>query len=277
MRPDRETNNAFIYCLAVAAKRCGVDVIFTAALSNHHHTGIIDNDGRFPEFLAYFHKLFAKHQNALRGRWENFWASEQTSMVELVTPDDVLDKMVYAVTNPAKDHMVERSIQWPGVDALSAIVADVPLVAHKPTRFFRADGELPDTITLAFRRPRGLESWTEAEFSACLRSRVAEVEARAADERRRTGKRVLGRAGILKQSWHDRPRTREPRRKMRPRVACKNTWRRIEALSRNKIFLAAYRDCRENLLIGVHVPFPVGTYWLPRFVAVACESPPPTG
>ena len=33
MRPDRETSNAFTYCLALAAKRCGVDIIFTAPAS----------------------------------------------------------------------------------------------------------------------------------------------------------------------------------------------------------------------------------------------------
>jgi len=86
MRPDRETNNAFIYCLAVAAAKFGIRVLFTAAMSNHHHTGIYDPDGCYPAFIEHFHKLFAKCQNALRGRWENFWSSEQTSVVRLVDP-----------------------------------------------------------------------------------------------------------------------------------------------------------------------------------------------
>ena len=30
MRPDRETNNAFIYCLAVAAHRFNIRVLFTS-------------------------------------------------------------------------------------------------------------------------------------------------------------------------------------------------------------------------------------------------------
>ena len=82
MRPDRETNNAFIYCLAQAAARYRIDVIFTVAMSNHHHTGIYDPEGTYPAFLEHFHKLFAKCQNALRGRWENFWSPEQTSVVQ---------------------------------------------------------------------------------------------------------------------------------------------------------------------------------------------------
>src|SRR5262245_14357661 len=96
LRPDPETNNAFLYCLAYAAERCGIDVLFTIANSNHHHTGIRDPGGNYPAFLERFHKLLAKCQNALRGRWENFWASEATSVVRLVEPTDVLDKLIYA-------------------------------------------------------------------------------------------------------------------------------------------------------------------------------------
>jgi hypothetical protein len=70
MRPDRETNNAFIYCLSVAAQRSGIEVLFTAAMSNHHHTGIYDPHGNYPTFIEHFHKLFAKCQNpsAVDGR-----------------------------------------------------------------------------------------------------------------------------------------------------------------------------------------------------------------
>jgi len=63
MQPDRETNNAFIYCLAVAAERHRIRVLFTAAMSNHHHTGIEDPEGNYPAFIEHFHKLFAKCQN----------------------------------------------------------------------------------------------------------------------------------------------------------------------------------------------------------------------
>jgi hypothetical protein len=145
-------------------------------------------------------------------------------VVELLTPDDVLDKMIYAITNPAKDHLVEKAVHWPGVDALSAITAGVPLTALKPSHFFRPDGDLPDAVTLEFHRPPGLEAWTHAEFASCLRARVAAVEADAAEARRRLKIKVLGRAGVLSQSWRDRPKSREPRRKMSPRLACKNRW-----------------------------------------------------
>ena len=107
MRPDRETNNAFVYCMALAAQKSQVSVVCVGTTSIHCHAVVVDNHGRLPEFLGHFHKLFAKHQNALRGRWEAFWATEQTSIVELPNPEDVLAKCVYAIANPCSSHLVE--------------------------------------------------------------------------------------------------------------------------------------------------------------------------
>src|SRR6188768_318934 len=171
MRPDAETNNAFIYCLAYAAERCGIEVLFTVAMSNHHHTGIHDRDGRYPEFLECFHKLFAKCQNALRGRWENFWSSEQTSVVRLIEPDDVLNKMTYALTNPVKDRIVEKAHQWPGISSLASLLHDRSFTARRPKHFFRDDGTMPEVVTLTFARPRGLEHLSASEFAAVVLER----------------------------------------------------------------------------------------------------------
>src|SRR5262245_14325995 len=92
MRPDAATSNAFIYCLAVSAERFDIDVIAFCAMTNHHHIVAVDRNGRLPDFLQYFHRIFAAHQNVLRGRWESFWAaSEAPSAVELVGLEDVLD------------------------------------------------------------------------------------------------------------------------------------------------------------------------------------------
>lgn len=271
MRPDASTNNAFVYCLAVAAHKYDVDVLFTCAMSNHHHTGIVDKCGQLPEFLAYFHKLFAKHQNALRGRWEAFWAPEQTSAVELIESDDVMSKMVYALTNPVKDNMVKRVNDWPGVNSLAAILSNRPLTAEKPKTFFRADGLLPAQVALSFRKPAALEHLQHAAYVAEIEQRVAVVEERAAVERVETGRSVVGRRAVLMQSWETSPLTKERRRGVEPRIACRNIWRRIESLQRSKLWVAKYRAARDAFLAGVEVVFPAGTFWLHRFAGVLCE------
>ena len=185
MRPDRETNNAFIYCLAVAAHRYGIRVLFTAAMSNHHHTGIEDPEGNYPAFLEYFHKLFAKCQNALRGRWENFWSSEQTSVVRLVDPTDILDKTVYALANAVKDGLVEKAHHWPGASSLESLVHRKPLVASRPNHFFREDGPMPDIVSLNLSRPQGFKDLTDSAFAALVLDRVRAVEETAAASGRR--------------------------------------------------------------------------------------------
>src|SRR6188474_2088591 len=212
MRPDRETNNAFIYCLAFAAQRSGVRVLFTTAMSNHHHTGIEDPNGNYPAFLELFHKLFAKCQNALRGRWENFWASEQTSVVRLVDPNDIVDKMTYALSNPVKDRLVEKAHHWPGASSLDALMHEKPLTATRPRHFFREDGAMPDDVSIEIRRPKAFDDLTDSAFAALVLERVRAVEADMAAERLRSGTHVLGRKAVLAQKWSDRPATREPRR-----------------------------------------------------------------
>ena len=271
LRPDRETTNAFVYCLAFAAQRTQVQVLAFLAHSNHHHTVVVDTQGRMPEFLECFHRLVAKHQNALRGRWENFWASEATSVVELLDTEDILAKITYALTNPVKDHLIERADQWPGATSLLANLDDRPLDARRPARFFRKDGDMPEWVTLRCERPPGFEHLSSTDWHALLVDRIRSVESSSRIELETSGRRVLGRAQVLKQSPVDRPHSYEERRKLSPRVASANKWARIEATQRNRAFLATYRAARELWQAGIAVIFPAGTYWLRRFANVPVE------
>jgi hypothetical protein len=105
-----------------------------------------------------------------------------------------------------------------------------------------------------------------------LHRQVGAEEAAVAAERRRTGARILGRRTILRQSWRASPTSHEPRRHLRPRIAARNQWARMEALLRNREFLAAYREARGRWIAGEPIRFPVGTYWLRRFAQVPLAS-----
>lgn len=270
LRPDKETNNAFLYCLAEAAQRFDIEVILPCAMSNHHHTVVFDRHGRLPAFNEHFHKLFARCQNALRGRWENLWASEQISVVRLVNAADVLSKLVYAATNPVKDRLVERVYQWPGVNGLAALLKQDPVHATRPHHFFSADGIMPSSVTLRLALPPELGD--PDQFRAALRKEVEVFEESVFADRMRTGAPILGRRAVLHQSWRAYPTTREPRRQLRPKIACRNQWSRIEAHLRNRQFLAAYREARELWISGAPSLFPIGTYWLRRFAQVPLST-----
>jgi REP element-mobilizing transposase RayT len=266
LRPDNELNNAFTYCLAETAQRFGIDVMLTCAMSNHHHTVIYDRHGNYPEFLEHFHKMTARCLNVLRRRWENFWSSEQVCVVRLHDVDDVLEKLAYVATNPVNADLVEHAHQWPGVTGYPALLRQRAVTAHRPAFFFRKHGAMPETVTLKFVIPPELGA--AAGLLQTLAERVQQAEDRARERRRREGKYVLGRKQVLAQSYLACARTVERRRGLRPRIAARDKWTRLEAIRRNRDFLYHYRGARLSLLLGVAAPFPPGTYWLRRFAAV---------
>jgi hypothetical protein len=265
LRPDDATNNAYVYCLAEAAQRFEIDVLTTTAESNHHHTPIFDRRGRYPAFIEHFHKMLARSQNALRGRWENFWAAEEPCVTRLLDRETVIAKLVYVAANPVKDGLVERVHHWPGVNTYRNLLSGRPLRAKRPRHFFRSPGPMPEEVELHLTIPP--ELGPAEEVIAEVRAGVEAVEREAAAERARTGKRVLGRRRILEQSWKDCPTTIEPRRNPRPRFAGRLV-ERVVALLDYRAFLADYREARKRWLSRQRTTFPRGTYWLARFAPI---------
>lgn len=269
LRPDEATNNAFIYCLTVAASLFGIDVLYTMVESNHHHTVIFDRCGYVSAFLEHFHKLVARSQNALRGRAENFWASGEACVTRLLDRAAVIDKIIYAATNPVKDGLVQRVHHWPGANSFAAFAYQREITATRPLHFFRKLGSMPKKVTLHVTIPPELGPAEDVIREVC--AGIEDVEKRFAAERIKTGVRVIGRRQILAQHWNDGPSSVEPRRKLRPRFAgCLDV--RIPALASYRAFQYAYKRARKQWLAGLDVLFPAGTYWLSRFAYVAVET-----
>jgi hypothetical protein len=170
-----------------------------------------------------------------------------------------------------KAGLVECAHHWPGVNGLAALLKGRKRVIRRPPVYFRGVGTMPREVTLELVIPPELGD--PEEIRATLRARVAEVEARHAEERKRTGKRVLGRRGVLRQSWDATPTSERARRDLRPLVAARDVEVRVEALARRREFLTAYRSARECWLAGGKALFPPGTYWLRRFAHVAIADP----
>ena len=73
---------------------------------------------------------------------------------------------------------------------------------------------------------------------------------------------------VRAQSWRDSPASMAPRRGLRPQVATRSKWARIEALLRNRTFATEYAGAREQWRNGLPTVFSPGTYWLHRFASV---------
>ena len=241
-------------------------------ISNHYHVVLSDPEGRLPEFMAHLHKLVAKCVNASLGRWENLWSSEKPSAVALEKSQDVMDKIVYTACNPVEAGLVAKAKHWPG---LIAYLPGQKLTAKRPEIFFRVDGKMEGHLDITLTMPSQFAHLSQDEYAAQLLEEITSKEQVISDDMERDGKSFMGKKAVAKQRHMDRPNTKEPRRQLSPKVACKSKWHRIEALQRLKSFFAEYKQALKSLRDGKrNVIFPAGTYAMRIYAGVRCEPAP---
>ena len=270
LKPSPRTTAVFTYCLAVAAKKSGVLVHAVTVMSNHYHAVCTDPEGRLPEFTAYLHRLVATCMNAAMGRWENFWASEKTSVVALENDEDIMEKIVYSACNPVAAGLVAKAEHWPG---LTAYHSGKTLTADRPDEYFRKEGEMAESASITL-TPPPLTTRPTPSYNEQLSNLVHDEEMRIQTEMMQLGRSFMGKAAVLGQKVTDTPFTKEPRRRLNPNVACKSKWHRIEALRRLKSFISKYREALAEWRRGNReVLFPEGTYALRIHAGVPCVTP----
>ncbi|UJR87081.1 transposase [Sandaracinus amylolyticus] len=267
--PDPRMNRIFLYTLAVAAKRAGVRVHAAVLMSTHEHLVVSDPDGRLPELLHYLHRHVALATKVLR-RWEgSVWDHEPTSVVELRTPNAVVEKIAYAIANPVAACLVPRAKDWPGVTTRPHELGRATWRIERPTEYFgRDDDKWPPFIELHLEVPRAARQLevTDDAFRELVAHEVAALESTARARAREAGGTFLGADRCAKLSPFRRATSREPIRDTNPTFAVGRgnhvAWR--ECAERVRAFRTAYRRAREGWRRGRRdVPFPVGT-WLMR-------------
>jgi putative transposase len=271
LRPSPQTNQIFCYVLAVAARRFGVRVHAFCVLSNHFHLVVTDPGARLPAFEQYLDALVARAVNANLGRWESFWAPASYSAVALPAPDDIVDKAAYTLANPVAAGLVRRGREWPGLWSRPDEMGSGPVTVKRPEGFFRQNGPMPESAELELTAPPGFD--TPAAFRDRVVAALAVHEGRAELALASEGREFLGATQVLRQRPTARPASGEPRRQLNPRVAGRDKWKRVEALSRLKHFLSSYRVAWSALRHGVRdVVFPSGTYWVRVMLGARCEG-----
>jgi putative transposase len=267
LKPSRATNQLVRYCLGVAAQQTEIQLHAVCFMSNHWHGVATDPTGRLPEFLERFHRLLARAQNVSLGRTENLWSSEKTSVVLLVSDEDVLDKMAYTIANPTSAGLVRSPHEWPGV--VTSRIGERH-VAQRPAVFFDRRGNLPQFVAVQMVRPpilRGLDSRSLAQRLAAA---VEQFVRNARASLRHRGLKFLGARGVLQQPSTAAPTTVPPRRTLLPRVAARDWTARVAALRALTRFWRAYRQALNAWRSGVRdVIFPAGTYALRVHARVA--------
>lgn len=271
MRPSRLTNEIVLYVLALAARRYNVLVHAFCVLSNHAHLVVTDVEGQLPAFMQYLDSLVARAVNASLGRFEGFWATDGSySAVEPLDPSDILDKAAYALANPVAAGLVKNCSEWPGLWTPPDQIGIATLTARRPERFFDPKGYLPESVELELTAPG---CFAPAEFRARLTTAVRELEEKHQRQRASEGRRFVGAARVLVQNPFARPTAGETRFGLKPRIAARDKWKRIEGLFRLETFERQYRDARLDWRSGIReVLFPAGTYLMRVLHGAQCAG-----
>jgi REP element-mobilizing transposase RayT len=266
-RPDVAITRVVIYALAVSAERYGVRVHALCAMSTHVHLVVTDVRGVLPRFLQSFHRLLALGTKALRA-WEGaVWDHEPTSVVRLLTPEAVVEKIAYTLANPVIAGLVRHAHEWPGAKVRVGELGRAGLRAKRPDVYFNAKNpKWPDEATLQLALPPEVESDGADQFRSDVAAELERQETRAHTEVRRRGLRFLGAERACKVSPYDRASSSEPLRDRNPTFAVGRERADVgmRAIASVRAFRAAYRGALEQWRSGIRdAVFPVGT-WLMR-------------
>ncbi len=270
LKPSRVTNDVFLYVLALAAQRFDIAIHAFCVLSNHFHIVLTDTNASLPAFHQLLDALVARALNASLGRWEAFWAPNSYSAVTLISPGDVVEKTAYVLANPVAAGLVGTGAAWPGVWSAPERIGGEAYVTRRPKHFFDAKGGLPEKVALHLTAPPGFHS--AQQFRDALQPVLENHETNARTHWRARGG-FLGVARVHAQKPSARPAPGEPRRKLNPRVAGRDKWKRIEALQRLVAFLRSYREAWNARAAGdTEAIFPYGTYLMRVMHGVPCAG-----
>jgi len=270
LRPDAALNNAFVYCLALAAKKYDVEVHAVCTMSNHYHLVLTDTKAVLPDFMAWFNRQLAMCVKLLR-RWDEVvWEPNVAySAVELSGPAEVLDKVAYTLLNPVSAGLVRSVQRWPGTLSTLETLGMGTMEAKHPGIWFKDNA--PEDARLALSVPPCFpeRSGYLRALEALLPSRLRQVRA----ELQREGRGYLGRTRVRKTVVTDRPATKKPRLGRNPTFSAltRAAWR--AAVQELRAFRLAYRRAYQAWRDGEHsVEFPAGTWWVVRCAGAAAAT-----
>jgi REP element-mobilizing transposase RayT len=269
LKPTKRNTQIFLYCLAVAANKFNIVIHSVCVLSNHYHLVVSDSKTRIAKFYGWLHKYVAKAINASYGRFENLWASEKTSVISLEERNDVMDKIVYTMSNPVAARLVASGNKWPGVWLYKRSHSQV---VKRPDVYFTENGSMPKQIRLNIKPPSKYGRFGFDKYEQLVSEKLEVAAEEIQSEMGRLGQSFLGIRGIMQQNPKGNPVSREKRFGINPKIAAKNKWLRLEAIQRHKEFLYEYREALKRWREGDRdVIFPLGTYSLRIHAGVKCE------
>ena len=274
-RPDERTNQIYLYCLAVAANKFSIGIHLPMLMSTHEHLACTDFVGNISDFA---HKLHGDFANAMKvhRKWEGaVWDDQKTNVLELLTPEAVVEKVAYAMVNPVSAGLVKHQHEWPGVTAKVDDIGNTTLRVRRPKIYFDPQNpNWPEVAELKITTPPGFDG---DEFKLLLREEVRVQRVEALKDVRQKGWRIMGRHRVLMQSPYKRARSFFEYGARTPTLAVGRGQGKLlkQAIKQLQFFRKLYRDAMKRYKDGeLNVAFPEGTWWMRVFHGLQTEPIP---
>jgi len=274
LRPSQELREAILYCIADAQAQHPVAIHALCAMSNHLHIVFTDLDGTAPLFVQAMNQNIARFVNCTLRRYGAMWeGGARPNYCVLPQGGDVMDKVVYTITNPVKAGLVDRHHHWPGAVSSTAHITNGRIVTKRPRKFFAKTKDLELlTRELILSPVPGAGILSQEDYGKLVSERVAAEEALIAQEREANGLRWFGRKNCLSLDPFDAPVKPWKPFSLRPTVSSKSEEAKRCRIQRRKRFGDQYKTARKEFREGNRdVAFPKGTFFMRVYWAVDVE------
>lgn len=278
--PDqaRHIEQAYWYCLAVAANKYGILVHAACLMSTHEHEVVTDTRSELPRFLQLFHLLLARCTKAIRGWPAEVFDKDSTSAVDLRSPEAAIESLAYLIANPVEALAVRYARDWPGAQTLPQDIGARSIRVRRPDFYFRSGNpDYPDLVELQLHMPAMLQCEYGTELAReRISERVRQRERQAWQEAKLTGRSFVGPRRILKLPHSKRASSSEEFGSMNPQFsAAGNREAAAEAVKELHRFNAQYNDALAAWTAGDRTGvFPDGTWWMRVFHGARCGPAP---
>lgn len=270
LRPDPGLNDCLVGLLGKFQRIHGVRVVMVSVLSNHFHALLLFEDAlQQANFMRDFQSASSREVNRRTG-WRGP-VFERRFHAAVVTDEEraQAERLKYLLANGVKENLVEKVLDWPGVNTAAALLQGKALKGHwiDRTRQYAARNRgqdasddcfaVEETVTLS-----PLPCWAHLspeQYRETVRALMEEVESEAALARRWTGAKVLGVKAILAQDPHTRPDDLAHSPAPFVHAATKAARRMFYKIYTE--FVNAFHDASEALRRGnLDAPFPAGSF-----------------
>jgi len=274
LTPSKIVNQIMEYCLAHALRGRGVIVHAVSVESNHFHMVVTDTQGCLSEFMQELNRSAARcliqhyRERFPNRRLDAVWSHSQSfSATLLVTPNAVLDKLVYTLTNPVKDGLVRDYRKWPGFNTRPSDWRRGQRTVQRPNVYFK---NTPHELSYEICPPSQLGASVEHAIAA-VEQRIRDVQEQVATDLGAERRSVSGIKGILRTDPLDAPRTARPVSNLNPVVAAGGDRKALSvAKAAVKTFRLAYREAWREFQARASAVFPGGTLLMRTRFGQAC-------